>query len=338
MGIKKFFLLPKKGLTIQAGISIICLHNGFTGPVVVILRCPPFGRLGLMIVTRSDMVKRRSIFRSSSTKDEAFTLIELLVVIAVIAILMSILMPALSRVKELARQASCAARIRQHVLALNMYADDNNTKLPLPVTGGNWLQDISVKTVNFMLRSGMTRKLFYDPSNPFHQNPAFNDLYWMFTNPNWDGRKFTTETGFIVSGYCYILELSPVDINGNKQKPRTPVVRYRKDGGEVKIWLKTNLQKGPASKELVIDSIMGVPTTGAPPYGRNFDHITVGGLPGMSGGAVYDRTSHLRGKFPRGGNIGFLDTHTEWRRFDPEITSGVASPRFGNENPPGFFW
>jgi prepilin-type N-terminal cleavage/methylation domain-containing protein len=281
------------------------------------------------------MVKRKSIFRSSCTKYEAFTLIELLVVIAVIAILMAILLPALNRVKELARQASCAARIRQHVLALNMYADDNNGILPLPVTAGYWLQDIAVKTVNFMLRSGMTRKLFYDPSNPFHQNPAFNDLYWMYTNHSWDGRKFTTETGYIVSGYCYILELSPVDSSGNKITPRPNIVRYRKDD-EKKIWLKTNQQKGPASKELVVDSIMGVPQTNSPPYGRNFDHITSGGLPGLSGGAVYDRTSHLRGKFPSGGNIGFLDTHTQWRHFDPEIQSGVAVPRYGND--PGFFW
>jgi prepilin-type N-terminal cleavage/methylation domain-containing protein len=284
-----------------------------------------------MIVTRLDMVKRRSIFQNSSTKDEAFTLIELLVVIAVIAILMAILMPALSRVKELARQASCGARIRQHVLALIMYADDNNVILPLPATGGNWLQDIAINTVHFMLRTGLTRKIFYCPSNYNHQK--YNDLFWMFNNQTWDGTKFTNPAGFIVSGYCYILELSPVDINGNKQKPRTPIVRYRKDS-EQKIWLKTTQQKGPASKELCVDSIMGIPQTGAPPYGRNFDQIP-GGIYNQSG--VYDQTSHLRSNGnPRGGNVGFLDAHTEWRNFDPEIMSGVASPRYGNN--PGFFW
>jgi prepilin-type N-terminal cleavage/methylation domain-containing protein len=61
-----------------------------------------------------------------------FTLIELLVVIAVIAILMAILMPALQRVRLQARQRACASQIRQQVLSFTMYADQNNTILPLP--------------------------------------------------------------------------------------------------------------------------------------------------------------------------------------------------------------
>ena len=62
---------------------------------------------------------------------KGFTLIELLVVIAIIALLMSILMPALSRVREQARRSSCATRVRQHSLSLNMYADENDSKMPL---------------------------------------------------------------------------------------------------------------------------------------------------------------------------------------------------------------
>jgi len=65
-------------------------------------------------------------------RGKAFTLIELLVVIAIIAVLMGILMPTLRSVREQARRQSCGSQVRQHVLAFNMYADENSTKLPLP--------------------------------------------------------------------------------------------------------------------------------------------------------------------------------------------------------------
>jgi prepilin-type processing-associated H-X9-DG protein len=71
----------------------------------------------------------------------ANTLVELLVVVAIIAILASILLPALAQGKEQARRANCISNYRQLHLAWQLYIDDNNGVLPInnidaPTTAG----------------------------------------------------------------------------------------------------------------------------------------------------------------------------------------------------------
>jgi prepilin-type N-terminal cleavage/methylation domain-containing protein/prepilin-type processing-associated H-X9-DG protein len=71
-----------------------------------------------------------------------FTLIELLIVIAIIAILASMLLPALKRARENAKRMLCSGRMKQIYSGVQMYTQDYDNWLPAGGDSGEWRLEI----------------------------------------------------------------------------------------------------------------------------------------------------------------------------------------------------
>ena len=80
-------------------------------------------------------------------KRKRFTLIELLVVIAIIAILAAMLLPALSKAREKAREISCVNNLKQVGVYIQMYAHDNNDTVPGYNAGKMYFPDSSASSL-----------------------------------------------------------------------------------------------------------------------------------------------------------------------------------------------
>jgi prepilin-type N-terminal cleavage/methylation domain-containing protein len=155
-------------------------------------------------------------------KQDGFTLIELLVVIAIIALLMGILMPALSRARGQARMAACSAQLRQYGLAWDQYAGDNNgfnieyAPSTQWASGGFWFYQLGpyFSAKEFAKGRGDTRsgvlKVLRCPGAAVWRNPyndtsplyGAHDLAWRWQSQvNAEGREEVHEGSYTLNGW-----------------------------------------------------------------------------------------------------------------------------------------
>ncbi|MDD5598896.1 MAG: prepilin-type N-terminal cleavage/methylation domain-containing protein [Victivallaceae bacterium] len=96
-----------------------------------------------------------------------FTLIELLVVIAIIAILAAMLLPALSKARNVSKRICCVSNMKQIGTAVNFYVSDNNLYLP-PLWGQTKEEAWRMMVSPYLGReAGKLSPLFYCPSQAY---------------------------------------------------------------------------------------------------------------------------------------------------------------------------
>lgn len=257
------------------------------------------------------MEKRNGKVVSTCMK-RAFTLIELLVVISIIALLLSILMPALSTAREKARIVVCGGHLRQIGVIFHTYAMDNKDELVPSFGGGNWnaFYDFTRDALDrYNVENG---KIFYCPSyrsdtpDPWNTPSAVGNgrnVYYMGYN------LFTN----VIRADIDPLRYSPWALANGIDSPLGQPATLS--------WHYSIVHAAPELRHVIPVRKLNDRTSSVQIYGTvHTVKIRPAEVPMVFDDSLsrddifsYQSTRHVRGEQCAGRNAVFLDGHVEWR-------------------------
>lgn len=153
------------------------------------------------------------------TQRHAFTLIELLVVIGIISILAALLFPVFAQAREKARQTTCLSNQRQIGMAILLYVQDYDQRMPISTYhgfGSCW----TVRLMPFMKSRGVL--VCPTDDNPYHQGGVIEE----------DGTIRPTRVSYIYNGFFAEAEQGNIQFSVSYADIRQPAATVMlTDGG-----------------------------------------------------------------------------------------------------------